>query len=255
MQTHYHAIYLSPHLDDAALSCGGQIYQRTAASERTLIVTITAGDPPRAALSTYAQSLQERWALVTNATAARRAEDMAACAILGTDWLHWQVPDCIYRLHPESGQPFYVSDPDIFGDVAPAEGGLVALLAQQMRALPAHDQLYAPLTIGHHVDHLLTRAAAELATELVSGEQLFYYEDYPYAQQQGALEQVIPTGASRWHSTAIALGAAARKTKIDAILAFRSQLSTFWTDLADLERQVNGYADQVGGERTWQMVG
>jgi LmbE family N-acetylglucosaminyl deacetylase len=260
MHTHYHAIYLSPHLDDAALSCGGQIFQRAAAGERILIVTITAGDPPRAALSDYAQSLQNRWELLTNATAARRAEDMAACAILGADWLHWQVPDCIYRLHPESGQPFYVSDPDIFGDVAPAERGLVALLAQQIRALPAHDRLYAPLTIGHHVDHLWTRAAAELAAELaaesaaerVGGEHLFYYEDYPYAQQPGALEQVIAAGASQWRATAIALDAAARKTKIDAILAFRSQLSTFWTDLADLERQVNGYADQVGGERNWQ---
>ncbi len=255
MPTHYHAIYLSPHLDDAALSCGGQIYQRTAAGERVLIVTITAGDPPRAALSAYAQSLQDRWELVTNAAAARRAEDIAACTILGADWLHWAVPDCIYRLHPESGQPFYLSDPDIFGNVHPAEGGLVTLLTQQMRTLPAHDQLYAPLTIGHHVDHLLTRSAAELAAELAGGEQLFYYEDYPYAQQPGALEQVIPAGASQWRAIAIPLGAAARKSKINAILAFRSQLSTFWTDLADLERQVNGYADQVGGERTWQTVG
>jgi hypothetical protein len=42
--------------------------------------------------------------------------------------------------------------------------------------------------------------------------------------------------------------------KVDAILAFRSQLSTFFTDRADLERQVNGYATAVGGERVWKRI-
>ena len=42
--------------------------------------------------------------------------------------------------------------------------------------------------------------------------------------------------------------------KIEAILAFRSQLSTFFTARADLERQVRGYAKRVGGERVWKRV-
>lgn len=247
-KNHYHSIYLSPHLDDATLSCGGQIFQQSAAGRRVLVVTITAGDPPVDTLSAYARSLQERWALESNAVAARRAEDYAANAILGADTLHWSVPDCIYRLDPITQIPFYVSDADIFGEVHPTEAHLVNQLAAQIQALPACDQLYVPLTIGHHVDHLLTRAAAEAA----GGSPRVYYEDYPYAQQPGALERVIPPGSSHWQSQSTPLTAAARHAKIEAILAFRSQISTFWRDRADLEGQVGGYAQQVGGERLWR---
>src|SRR3954449_7408206 len=100
----YDWIYLSPHLDDAALSCGGQIFAASQGGERVLIVTITAGNPV-GSVSSYAASLHSRWELV-DATEARRQEDLAACAILGAESLHWAVPDCIYRVDAQ-GNPFY----------------------------------------------------------------------------------------------------------------------------------------------------
>lgn len=249
MQPFYDAIYLSPHLDDVTLSCGGQIFQATNAGQRVLIVTITAGDPPNSAVSGYAQSLHDRWALATDAVAARRAEDEDANAILGADTLHWSLPDCIYRYHPTTGTPFYVSDPDIFGAVNPAELPVVATLSEQIAALPAHRQLYVPLTIGHHVDHQLTRLAAERAFPQA---QLCYYEDYPYAQKPGALAQVIPPGDPTWQAATVPLTEAAIYAKIAAIAAFKSQFSTFFQDLADLERQIRTFTASVGGERLWR---
>ncbi|MEZ4677430.1 MAG: PIG-L family deacetylase [Caldilineaceae bacterium] len=213
MQSYYNAIYLSPHLDDVALSCGGQIAQRTAAGDNILIVSITAGDPPNDQLSDYVQSLHDRWALVTDAVASRRAEDIAACRILGADWLHWDLPDCIYRYHPVTGAPFYRSDADIFGAVHPAEEPIVATLRAQMLALPRHGELIIPLTIGHHVDHTLTRTAAEAAFNLAD---LRYYEDYPYAQQADALEKVIAPGDAGWRAAIIPLTEHALATKIQA---------------------------------------
>jgi LmbE family N-acetylglucosaminyl deacetylase len=149
LNTFYDAIFLAPHLDDAALSCGGQISQRTRAGQRVLIVTVMAGDPPTDAENDYIRSLHARWELERDATAQRRAEDSAACAILGADFLHWPVPDCIYRLHPATGAPLYVSDDDIFGDVHPAEAPLAGEIARLLAALPAHGHCYAPLTVGH----------------------------------------------------------------------------------------------------------
>ncbi len=251
MSVYYDAIYLSPHLDDVALSCGGQIYQRTQAGQQVLIVSITAGDPPAATVSSYAQSLHARWALVADAVAARRAEDRAACQILGAAWLHWELPDCIYRYHPTTGEPFYRSDPDIFGAVHPAERPVVAQLQAQMTALPAHGALIAPLTLGNHVDHTLTRTAAAAA---FGARQLWYYEDYPYAQQVGALHQVIPADERGWTAETIALREEALQAKIRAISAFQSQLSTFFTDDADLAQQVRTFAAQVGGERLWRRL-
>jgi len=250
MHSYYDAIYLSPHLDDVALSCGGQIYQRTTAGQQVLIVSITAGDPPAQQLSGYVQSLHERWALASDAVAARRAEDIAACRVLGATWAHWDLPDCIYRYHPETGEPFYQSDADIFGPVHPAELPVVATLQARMAALPAHGALIVPLTLGNHVDHLLTRTAAEAA---FGREALAYYEDYPYAQQADALHQVIPVNEVGWQAEVVPLREEALQAKVRAIGAFVSQLSTFFTDDADLARQVRGFATQVGGERLWRQ--
>lgn len=251
MKNQYDTLYLSPHLDDAALSCGGQIADYTAAGHSVLIVTITAGDPPEDATSHYIHELHTRWELEQDAVAARRAEDSTACQILGADWLHWEVPDCIYRFHPETGAPLYLSDPDIFGDVHPAEAGLVQALSAKMANLPAATQVLAPLTVGHHVDHLLTRAAAEQ----VWGAQLRYYEDYPYAQQKpGSVEKLIAARPGTWRSAAITLSDHALQSKIEAIAAFRSQLSTFWKDRANLVRDVSDFARQQGGERVWKKV-
>jgi len=248
MDTYYDAIYFSPHLDDVALSCGGAIYQRTAEGQRVLIVSITAGDPPNNTLSGYAQSLHERWKLVADAVAARRVEDITACKILGADWLHWALPDCIYRYHPETGVPFYISDPDIFGAVHEAEISLIDMLQTEMMALPAHGAVIAPLTLGNHVDHTLTRLAAEAAFGV---KKIWYYEDYPYAQQPDALDKIITVDQQGWDAKIVVLSEDALAAKIAAINAFQSQVSTFFTDYADLVGQVTAFTKKVGGERLW----
>lgn len=247
MRTYYDAIYLSPHLDDAALSCGGQIYDRTAAGEHVLIVSVMAGSPHPSAQSDYIDSLHTRWEVEGDAAAERRAEDIAACAILGADYLHLDLPDCIYRFHPVEGTPLYLSDADIFGDIHPAETVLLADLVGQFQTLPRAGAVIVPLTLGHHVDHLAVRAAAERAWS----EGLAYYEDYPYAHQVEQWADMIADPAP-WRSTRIPISDAALRAKFAAIWAFRSQLSTFFGSRDDMERQVGSYAEMVGGERTWQ---
>jgi LmbE family N-acetylglucosaminyl deacetylase len=249
MQTRYTTIYLSPHLDDVVLSCGGAIAAQTRAGDVVLIVSITAGDPPDQ-VSTYAASLHNRWQLVTDATAARRAEDLAACARLGAEALHWDLPDCIYRLD-DQGKPFYVSDDDIFGPVAPAEQALVTRLAAQMATLPPADHIVVPLGVGNHVDHQLTRLAAEQAFDPAVLE---YYEDYPYAQQPGALAHALDGPDVTWTAHVTPVDAASLRAKFDAVMAYASQISTFFRDRADLERQIGGYTAQIGGERRWRRA-
>ena len=239
-------IVLAAHLDDGVLSCGGQIFQRTQAEEGVLVATVMAGDAKGSA-SDYAQSLRDRWQLDTSAEAQRRAEDAAACAVLGADFLHWPIPDCIYRGGAD-GAMYYQSDDEIFGPVHPGEAGLVADVVALLRDLPPAEQVLAPLTVGNHVDHIFVRQAAEE----VFGARLGYYEDYPYAQKEGSVQAVLDRTGSGWEATVYPLSEAALRAKIEAILAYRSQFSTFWTDRADLERQVRGYAERVGGERVWK---
>lgn len=203
--TIYDAIYLAPHLDDVALSCGGQIFQRTQQGDHILIVTITAGDAPQT-LSPFAEAMHRSMQLDNNPVAQRRAEDAAACQHLGASYLHLDVRDCIYRCDPKTGDWLYQSDDEIFGTVHPAEQ---TRLQPYIAALPPHKQLFAPLSIGNHVDH-------QLVTQAVADRPVYYYPDYPYTQRS---DFVAPANCER-----IPLSAAAIDARLTAIRMYESQV-------------------------------
>lgn len=252
MRSHYHSIYLSPHLDDVVLSCGGQIHAQTRSGQTVLVVTIMAGEPAPASLSKFAQSLHGRWQLdEKNVVAERREEDRKACRIVGADCIQWDIPDCIYRVHPSTTQTLYPDREAIFGPVQEVEKGLVDALAQRLAGLPERDQLVAPLTVGNHVDHQITR----LAAESVARSTLAYYEDYPYAQVEGALSAALDEEKVAWRSRVVPLEEQDLQAKIASISAYVSQLSTFFADRSDLEQQVRLFTHKVGGERLWFRVG
>lgn len=246
----YDAVYLSPHLDDVALSCGAQIFDRTSAGQRVLIVTMMAGDPP-VGLSDLAQQLHARWQLAADAVAARREEDAAACRILGAAYAHWGVLDCIYRTHPETAEPLYATNAAIFGEVHPADRPLIGQLAQQFDALPAHREVVAPLTIGHHVDHQLVRLAAEQCF----GKRLSYYDDYPYVRWEAPTQRALPVDAAGWQAQVVPVSAAGVRARITAVAAFASQVGSFFRDQADLEAQLTAQVQSIGGERLWRRAG
>lgn len=245
MKDHYDHLYLSPHFDDVALSCGGQIALRTAAGQSVLVVTVTAAEPPADFPSETVHSLHRRWADslaaegVTPADAAagivarRRAEDRAAFAMLGADVLHLPFLDCIYRAGPD-GLPLYPGPMDMFGAPVPADEGTTDALAEAFAALPPAGRVYLPLGVGHHIDHGATRRAGERVFAAP-----FYYEDYPYTMAPGALEEVLPPEArDGWATETIWLTEAALAAKTTAVLAYQSQLSSFFAGHDDLARKL-----------------
>ena len=248
----YDILYLSPHLDDAALSNGGFIFQQTRAGKTVLVVTFMAGDAPPV-LSGFAQELHSRWQLDLDAAARRRVEDQNACAILGADLLHLAFPDCVYRAHPQTGENMYRSRDDIFGTVNPVEldeeSGLIAELMAQMSELPDCGRVLIPLTIGNHVDHQLIRRAAEKVFEPA---KRVYYEDYPYVQWHGFPAQVLGDGEG-WQSEVVGLDAAAIQARHQAIAAYTSQIPTLFLTFDALAEQLPAHIAAKGGEWLWQV--
>src|SRR5579885_1850473 len=110
----YRHIYLQPHFDDAALSCGGAIALQTGTGQKVLIVTVFGGAPAEGTrLSPFAVQLQERTGLGADGAEAvrrRREEDSAAAAILGADTLWLDFPEAIYRGTPA----IYTSEDAVF---------------------------------------------------------------------------------------------------------------------------------------------
>lgn len=249
----YQRIYLSPHLDDAALSCGGLIFQERRADLSVLVVTLMAGDVPAdGASSPIVAELHIRWELETNPNpaAARRAEDREALSILRADARHCEWPECVYRRHPETGAFLYPSEESLWGPPHPAEQDLAAQLAQSLADLPlaAGGRVYVPLTVGGHVDHHLVRQAAEIWG--LPGGELVYYEEYPYAEHPEALAVVLEDG-SGWQRDIVPLGKEALAAKTAAVTCYHSQISTFFTGKANIAARLRAYAALAAEGQGW----
>ena len=239
-------IYLSPHADDVALSCGGLLWEQVQRSDIVEIWTICAGDPPPVSLSPFASSLHARWQTGVEASAVRRGEDRLSCADLGAGYRHFSLPDCIYRRSPENGDALYASEEAIFGNLHPEENNLVREVSREISAeLPAQARLVCPLAIGGHVDHRLVCAAAGLL-----GRQLWYYADYPYVQKLGRV--FSPEEAPLWKSRSFRVSPAGLDAWVRAVAAHASQVSTFWPDKASMRLALVDYSQGMGGVRMWR---
>lgn len=244
-------IYLSPHLDDAVLSCGGRIWQQARGGESPVVVTVFAGAPDPTSFSPYAQELHQRWGHPTEAIEQRQREDREALALLGARAVHWDYQDCIYRRTP-AGDYAYASEAALWGEIHPLEDALVRDLRERIGGLAprAEGALYVPLAVGRHVDHRIVRGAAEMC-----GRELTYYEDYPYAEDPDSVRAAL--GERCWEAEPVFLSAEALKAKIAAVSRYRSQISSFWDDIEGMARSVRASAERTGAglpaERYWHV--
>ncbi len=250
-------VYLSPHLDDAVLSCGGMIYRQAARGELVTVITIFAASPSDPGmLSDFARQLHHRWQAAYPAgmsfpdpPALRRGEDRRALSMLGPSIqvIHYTLLDCIYRRHVQTGQALYASEEAIRGDPLDGDPAVGELAAAP--ALPSGAVLYAPLAVGGHVDHRIVRMAVEQWN--IPSAQLRFYEDYPYVIEAEALERVIAPETG-WKSQTIHLEEPALAAKIRAAGEYTSQLSSFWANREAMAAALRDFDQQRGGERLWR---
>ena len=242
-------IYLSPHFDDVVLSCGGLVWEQVQAGDTVSIWTVCAGAPaPSHPFSPFARSLHERWGTGPGSVAARRAEDIASCRVMGASYRHFPVYDCIYRSDAQ-GQHYYASEEALNGPLHPEEAARAAQLTQlRVEDLPVGSRVVCPLSLGNHVDHQLTRLAAEQ-----SGHWLWYYADFPYVLRQPGQLQVLE--AEGWRRVCISLSKAGLMAWQDAVAAHASQISTFWADVPAMCAAIEEYAVQERAVCLWQRGG
>jgi LmbE family N-acetylglucosaminyl deacetylase len=238
------AIYLSPHLDDVVLSCGGQIAARCGRGESVLVVTLAAGDAP-GELTPLAGELHAAWGLDASC-ALRRDEDRLAVARLGADVRHEELPDAVYRRHPRTGEPLYPSLTAVFGTVHPDDPAEAAWM-KALRALPPAGELVAPLAVGGHVDHQLARRAAAA----VFGPAVWHYEDFPYAGKCLAVRRrVWPPW--RWRVRRVRLTPPDVDARCVAAACYASQLAMLTGDGPSIEQRIRRQVRRTGGERLWR---
>ncbi|MCS6839861.1 MAG: PIG-L family deacetylase [Roseiflexus sp.] len=250
--TRYTRVYLSPHLDDAALSCGGAI---AAAPGRTLVITLcTAPPPPGAIFSAVALEFHAEWGLAPDeALHVRWAEDAAAMAILGVDYVYAGWLDAIYRLPDVYCSRAMLYRPPVPDDpVLPQARNLLRMLIE----CAPHATVYAPLGVGNHVDHL----AVFEATVACPPDRIAFYDDVNYALTPGAVEQRLAAIGKTLVAELVPFGTTALRTKIAAIAAYRSQMAALFGGTAAMEAAISAYhatlAQDRGGyaERIWRIM-
>jgi LmbE family N-acetylglucosaminyl deacetylase len=238
-------IFLSPHLDDAVFSCGGLIYELVSAGNEVEVWTVFAGDPPPGPLSPLAQALHRRWQTGPDAPAVRRGEDQTACELLGAHPVHLDIPECIYRVRSDNGLPLIGSNEELFQPLLEIELPLAARIADLLREqLRKGSRLVSPLAIGGHIDHHLVRTAAEALQR-----PLFYYGDYPYLAtgEENPNDRIDPD----WQALNLPITSQALAAWQSAAAAYRTQISTFWSSLEDMNADLQQYHQQGGG-RLWR---
>jgi LmbE family N-acetylglucosaminyl deacetylase len=245
-------LYLSPHLDDAILSCGGRIARDARAGALVEVLTVFAGDEPAASASPLVDRVFGFWNLEPGRVmASRRAEDLAACDRLGARVVWWEELEAIHRRGPGRGAVLYDDLERLYGPIAPEEDSLVAELAARFATLPAADRIVAPLGVGGHVDHRIVRAAAERAF----GVRLELYEEFPYVIWRWLALRRARGPRRLWTAESTPLSPADVDARIGAIGCYASQVKPMFRDDGRMAAAVRRHVRRAGGERVWRRRG
>ncbi|HST05305.1 MAG TPA: PIG-L family deacetylase [Chloroflexia bacterium] len=264
-------IFLSPHFDDIPLSCGGIAARLARMGSRCICIVVFAAPAPQGlTLSPFAQGMHDQWERDAGASMQaineiRRAEDRAAARLLNLEQVLLDLPDAPYRMGTD-GRFLYASDSELFGTAAVEERRRLApYIAEKTKDViksaggKGPVRVFAPLGVGHHVDHQLAFWAAR---RLGPRFGTLYYEDYPYASRAHALETRL---------SEIGLPAQPLVTpisdligvKIASIARYKSQLGVLFGSNAAMPVAVRAYFQSVAGsagggegdyaERAWRL--
>ena len=213
-----HALFLSPHLDDVAFSCGGTVAALAAQAGgewRCTVVTVFTRSVPDPTGFALECQLDKGLPADADYMRLRRAEDEAACDALGAACVHWDLPEAPHR--------GYGSAAALFAGVR-ADDRVRDALTPRIAALLDRDPpdlLFLPAGCGGHVDHRqLIRAAADARRSLApaGGPPTLHYRDTPYVIREPNAAGVV-TG-----DTVAADVAATLPAKLDACARYRTQI-------------------------------
>lgn len=222
-------VVISAHLDDAVLSASHLLLSRPCT-----VLTIFAGPPGTPDVLTA-------WDVLTGATTSaqrhreRLAEDDRALAVVGARAHRLAEPEEQYR------------------DGSPAVQRCVEAVARELSGVA---EVWMPLGVGRHPEHLLAREIAAAAAVAVGVPRAGFYADFPYVARYGwpswvtgcAPEPYLnPDGWLALQLSALGLGAvdarprvvrlssAERQCKVRAMAEYHSQLPALRLDPRGLD--------------------
>ena len=243
-------VILSPHLDDAVLSCGALIADVSRCGVDVVVLTVFNGRPIPP-ISGAAKMLHARCGLADErAVEEREREDDVALALVGARTQRLGFPEALYRKRGD-GRPTYRAEAEIFEAGVESEKDTLAAVEKAIGdevAAIRPDMVLAPLGVGGHIDHLLVSSVARrLSCDVLN------YEDVPYvlSKHRPTEQDSVAPGKPRL------LGCTPHgwSAKISAIECYTSQLPVLWPGTGTWHEELTSYARSIGegepAERLW----
>ena len=208
------ALALSPHLDDAAFSCGGTLALLASQGWRVVPATLFTRSMPDPQGFALACQLDKGLDATVDYMALRRAEDVAACRALGLgEPVHVTLPEAPHRGYGSAEALFDGILPD--DDVGPSLAAAIRGLVDDHEP----DLILAPQAIGGHVDHV------QVVLALGDGAiPTLWWRDFPYAARGSAPLEPFRERMAAWPEHRILLDSEAWRAKEAGCLAYASQL-------------------------------
>jgi LmbE family N-acetylglucosaminyl deacetylase len=138
-------------------------------------------------------------------------------------------PEALYRW-ASTGEPLYPTVGALFAPPSREDVWLIEAAAKEVHALwtrAAPGPACFPLAAGGHVDHRLCRAVGERLEE--QGVPVWYYEDFPYAVKQGAVEEALRASPGEWEALEVDVSETL-DARLQAIERYVSQLGMVFND-------------------------
>ena len=226
------AVFVSPHLDDAVLSCGALMQAMVSRAPVTVVTVFSAAGPPphtRAARTFLRQCGADDASALFDG---RCREDVEVLDGLGVRYVHLGHPDALFRRRRDPSRllrrvgrvlpeldhryPTFRYDIDL-GRVSRGDRELLDLVTAEVADLARGAAVFAPLGVGRHVDHLLARRVGEHLGAVL-------YADFPYTARDPEGEAVAAGGLHPWAWTDDL------PAKRSAIAGYRTQVDALFPD-------------------------
>ena len=171
---------ISPHLDDAIFSVGALLWSLRRRGWRVVVATVFAGNVERPSGFALACQLDKGLAADVDYMALRRDEDRQACKTIDVEPRHLPLLEAPHRGYSNAAA--------LFHSVLPTDRVQIQVQAELAAVLTdvQPEVVLAPLAVGGHVDHLITRSAVEA---IFAPRRLRLWEDWPYIDSIGTIDR------------------------------------------------------------------
>lgn len=226
------ALALSPHLDDAAFSCGATLARLAAKGWRVVVATAFTASVPAPSGFALACQLDKGLPAEADYMAIRRAEDAQAARQLQVGPPVWMP----FREAPHRG---YGSASALFADVREDDRIDADLADAFAELIAAHqpDLLLGPQAIGGHVDHVQVVRALRAAA---GARPVLWWADFPYAVRLDRPNRPFGPAMDAMPSVRVEAGEAALARKRAACRAYASQIGFQFGGTQGLDRRLAG---------------